>query len=212
MIIFLIPSTVYGLFNILGVDSKDSDECWTYIGESNVSTIQNLSNLESLALEKRTKELQNKLITKLKSNAIALSKSSKVISSTSSDSSTLTGSKSCSKKVKIRLTSFGDGKLRNSVEKNNIGTVNNNWKTYKYKGKKYLVIATAMENTDYKNSESRYNFKDYDILTLYIEGKKYDAIVLDVCGACAKYKGLKIDLWTTNDKQTWGDYQYLCTE
>ena len=68
-----------------------------------------------------------------------------------------------------------------------------------------------MANTDFKNPISGYNFKDKDVLTLKIGKKKYDAIVLDVCGACAKSTDiLKIDLWTTNDRQTWGDYQYLC--
>lgn len=69
-----------------------------------------------------------------------------------------------------------------------------------------------MNNTDYANLKIAFNFKDYEVLTLQIEGKTYDGIVLDVCGACAKSTDiLKLDLWTINDSQSWGDYQYLCT-
>lgn len=211
VVIFLIPSTVSGIFSILGVNIKDSDDCWKYAGEVNVETVKSLSKLQQEALEKQTIEAQQELNSKAaqRANAISYSQSSMKLSSSNSSTG---GSKSCSKKLPIRLTAFKGSSLRNSVKNSNVGTINGNWKTYKYKGKKYIVIATAMKSTKkYKNSISAYNFSDYDILTLQIEGKKYDAIVLDVCGACAKSTEiLKIDLWTTNDKQTWKDKQYLC--
>ena len=131
----------------------------------------------------------------------------------SSDSnSAVGGSKSCKSKQKIRLTSFGDSTLRNSINQSNVGVTNGNFKTYNYNGKTYLILASAMKNTDWANPKASFNFKDYEVLTLQIEGKTYDGIVLDVCGACAKSTDiLKLDLWTTNDSQSWGDYQYLCT-
>lgn len=65
---------------------------------------------------------------------------------------------------------------------------------YTYNGK--LVVATASKRLlswdRYKNStEQTYNL--YDELTLTIDGEDYDAVVMDVCGACMK--DTKIDLF-----------------
>lgn len=208
VVIFLLPSTVFALFNILGVDASDSNSCWTYVGETSVEEVKQISEAKEQAIEDKTNKLQNELIETLKKkNAISdsVNKNKKKKSST-------TGSKSCSKKTKIRLTSFNDSALRNGINKNKVGSIGN-YKTYTYKGKEYLVIATAMKGTSWKNPVSEYNFKDYDVLTLQIEGEVYDALVLDVCGACAKSTDrLKIDLWTTDDRQSWSDIQYLCTD
>lgn len=65
---------------------------------------------------------------------------------------------------------------------------------YTYKGK--LVVATAHSSLkkweSYKNSTQQ-TYKLYDELTLTIQGKDYEAIVLDKCGACMK--SAKIDLF-----------------
>jgi beta-N-acetylglucosaminidase len=87
MIIFLIPSTVYGLFNILGVDSKDSDECWTYIGETNIEMVKSLDKARDESLAAQTEEMQQKLQEKLSKKEIGLATTSKVVSSSSSSSS-----------------------------------------------------------------------------------------------------------------------------
>lgn len=203
VVIFLLPSTVFALFNILGVDASDSNSCWTYVGEASVEEVKEISEAKEQALEDKIKQLQDELAENLKKkNAISESVTEEKIT---------TGSKDCSEKIKIRLTSFDDAALRNGINKSNVGSIGN-YKTYTYKGKEYLVIATAMKNTSWRNPVAEYNFKDYDVLTLQIEGKVYDALVLDVCGACAESTNrLKIDLWTTNDRQSWSDIQYLCT-
>lgn len=72
---------------------------------------------------------------------------------------------------------------------------NNGWYTYKSK----LVVATASKRLlswdSYRNStQPTYNL--YDELVLTINGIDYDAIVLDVCGACMKDS--KIDLFVKN--------------
>ena len=217
--IFLIPTIVFGVMQYAGFNFSDSKSCWHYVNGVSVDTVKNLAKLQEEAQNKKNAELEEKLLKKVSKQYNAISKSlndsrgiSSISSSDASDGVNVTGgSKSCKKKQRIRLTSFGDSTLRNAVKKSNLGSTKKGWKTYKYKGKNYLVIATAMENTSFKNPISEYNFKDKDVLTLKIGKKKYDAIVLDVCGACAtSTEILKIDLWTTNDRQTWGDYQYLC--
>lgn len=70
----------------------------------------------------------------------------------------------------------------------------NNRGWYTYNGK--LVVATASKRLlsweSYKNStQPTYNL--YDELILTIDGQDYDAIVMDVCGACMKDS--KIDLF-----------------
>ena len=55
---------------------------------------------------------------------------------------------------------------------------------YTYQGK--LVVATAtpyLLNYGYSKKSSIRYFKYYDTFTIYINGGKYEAIVLDSCGA-----------------------------
>ena len=216
VVIFLLPSTIFGLFNILGLDPSDSTSCWAYVNEASVEEVKKISSVKEQALIDSIKDAQEELAQKLKKrNAISSSKSSNTTGNSSGTGTSpgVTGSKKCTSKEKIRLTSFNDKSLRNSVKKGKVGTTNKNFKTYTYNGKEYIVIATAMKKTDWENPVSSYNFKDYDVLTLEIEGQVYDAIVLDVCGACADSTNrLKIDLWTTDDNQWWSDIQYICTD
>ena len=102
-------------------------------------------------------------------------------------------------KLDYRMTYYYPGDSTNSGNTTASGKsvkdfqVNENgWFTYKGK----LVVATASTRLlswkQYSNSKQpKYNL--YDELILEIQGKQYDAIVLDVCGACMKAR--KIDLY-----------------
>lgn len=70
----------------------------------------------------------------------------------------------------------------------NFETNNKGW--YTYNGK--LVIATASTRLGYTDMRT-YNL--YDELTLNIDGTDYDAVVLDVCGACQRHN--RIDLFVS---------------
>lgn len=218
IVILILPSTLFGVMSAIGLNSKDSESCWKYVGDQNVEVVQELLKQQQEALKQKNTETQsllNQLVNARYSAIAELAnrRRASIANNGSSDSnSAVGGSKSCKTKQKIRLTSFNDSGLRNSVNQSNVGVTNGSWKTYTYNGKTYLVLASAMKNTSWANPKASFNFKDYDVLTLQIEGKTYDAIVLDVCGACAKSTDiLKLDLWTTNNSQSWGDYQYLCT-
>jgi len=80
-----------------------------------------------------------------------------------------------------RMTSFypeeGETMTASGLGIDNFGINKNGWFTYNDK----LVIATASKRLGYTEMRT-YNL--YDELTLTIDGIDYDAIVLDVCGAC----------------------------
>ena len=95
-----------------------------------------------------------------------------------------------------RLTSFyandecGTGSCTASgLCENNFEINENGW--YTYQGK--LVIATASDRLGYTEMQT-YNL--YDEVTLNIYGTDYQAIVLDVCGACMWDN--RVDLFVTN--------------
>lgn len=103
-----------------------------------------------------------------------------------------------------RLTSYyandgyGTGNTTASgLSTNNFQTNENGW--YTYQGK--LVIATASKRLGYTEMRT-YNL--YDEITLNIDGVDYQAIVVDVCGACQRNN--RIDLfvsgaWAVKDTQ-----------
>lgn len=105
-------------------------------------------------------------------------------------------------RLKYRMTYYYPGDetdsgstTASSKTTNDFQLNNNGW--YTYKGK--LVVATASKRLlswdSYRNStQPTYNL--YDELVLTINGIDYDAIVLDVCGACMKDS--KIDLFVKN--------------
>lgn len=70
----------------------------------------------------------------------------------------------------------------------NFETNENGW--YTYNGK--LVIATASTRLGYTDMRT---YTLYDELTLNIDGTDYDAVVLDVCGACMRHN--RIDLFVS---------------
>lgn len=102
-------------------------------------------------------------------------------------------------KLEYRMTYYypgdsdGSGSVTASGKSSKDFKLNENgW--YTYNGK--LVVATASNRLlsweSYKNSkEPTYNL--YDELVLNINGQDYEAIVMDVCGACMKDR--KIDLF-----------------
>lgn len=108
------------------------------------------------------------------------------------------------KRLDYRMTYYYPGDSTNSGNTTASGKsikdfkVNENgWFTYNGK----LVVATASKRlltwTQYSNSKQKmYNL--YDELTLNIQGKLYEAIVLDVCGACMRDE--KIDLYVKDRK------------
>lgn len=215
IVILILPSTLFGVMSAIGLNSKNSESCWKYVGDQNVEVVRELLKQQQEALQQKNTETQSLLnqLANARYSAIAeLANRRRASIANNGSSSAVGGSKSCKTKQKIRLTSFNDSGLRNSVNQSNVGVTNGSWKTYTYNGKTYLVLASAMKNTSWANPKASFNFKDYDVLTLQIEGKTYDAIVLDVCGACATSTDvLKLDLWVNNSSQSWGDYQYLCT-
>lgn len=103
------------------------------------------------------------------------------------------------KPKKYRMTYFhpGDGLGTGSVTASGKSTTSfeiNDRGWYTYEGK--LVVATASNRLKswpmYKDSTQK-TYKLYEELLLTIEGIVYEAIVLDVCGACMQSS--KIDLF-----------------
>jgi len=92
-----------------------------------------------------------------------------------------------------RMTSYypeeGETMTASGLGINNFEINNNGWFTYDNK----LVIATASTRLGYTNMRT-YNL--YDELIININGIDYDAIVLDVCGACQKDN--RIDLFASS--------------
>ena len=87
---------------------------------------------------------------------------------------------------------YGTGSVTASGKSTKDFQINENgW--YTYQGK--LVVATASTRLGKTNQKT---YKLYDELEITIKGKKYDAIVLDACGACMK--GKKIDLFVSSTK------------
>jgi hypothetical protein len=105
--------------------------------------------------------------------------------------------KSSQKVYKYRLTSFTDKCVgAGFCGARDFKTNEKGW--YLYKGK--LVVATAtpylVKTFGYK--PNKLYFKYYDELILTIDGVKYEAIVLDTCGAC--YREERVDLYVKDEK------------
>lgn len=222
MFIFLVPTTVFALIHILGVTNRDSESCWNYVNELSVNEVKEIVDDKHEALNDETSKLVESLNEQYKRNRISEMLSDRKIvgkdSSGSDDSDAISPNQVVTEKMKIRLTSFSDysvgagySKSSKKISKNSKG-----WYVYTDKGKKYLVLAAATKELAKSSSWRSYNpkilFSYYDTIRIQIEGKVYDAIILDSCGACMKYsksKGVKLDLWTTSESQNFGDWQYM---
>lgn len=92
-----------------------------------------------------------------------------------------------------RMTSYypeeGETMTASGLGINNFQVNNKGW--YTYNGK--LVVATASNRL---GSTSMKTYNLYDEITINIEGTDYEAIVLDVCGACQRSN--KIDLFVSS--------------
>lgn len=107
-----------------------------------------------------------------------------------------------------RMTSFYSGDECNTGSTTASGLSENDfdineygWYTYQDK----LVIATAsyrLKNWTMTDQAHPYNL--YDELVIIIDGIKYDAIVLDVCGYCMWYN--RIDLFVSNENNAIDKY------
>jgi hypothetical protein len=92
---------------------------------------------------------------------------------------------------KYRLTHFTDpcvgaGFCANQLQLNEKG-----W--YTYQGKLVVATATPYMINVFGYKPNKLYFRYYDELILTIDGVKYEAIVLDTCGAC--YRDERIDLF-----------------
>lgn len=131
----------------------------------------------------------------------------------------------------VRLTIFDDANVGAPIDKAKVKVKENGWKFYEYEGKDYLAVATATNicidtgcgkigpESDVKNY-TRYDYITYynymDTFTLTIDGKMYDAIVVDSCGGCQWSQEVRgdatpnrIDIWTTDSTKTIPDYGTL---
>lgn len=233
VIIFLIPYGVYTLFDIFesavndksSFSTSESSSCWNYASSNSVSDVKELVEAREDAIKEIDEKIRLELINKVgtKNNALAEKMANSKISvkdkkyndngSSSSSSSSASSDGSCNNKTKVRLTCFDDPGTSSGVytSSSKVSKNDKGWYFYEEEGEKYLAVATANKKAGYANSNSAYNFSNRDKITLEIDGKVYKAIVLDVCGACADYDGLKIDLWMDSNTPNFGDYQYLCT-
>ncbi len=66
MTIFLIPTTVFALFDILGIASDDSKMCWTYAGEVSIKEIKDVMQTNHEQLEKEIEEYRKEIASRLK--------------------------------------------------------------------------------------------------------------------------------------------------
>ena len=96
---------------------------------------------------------------------------------------------------KYRLTSFyedecvGAGFCRSNLVPDEHG-----W--YTYNGKLVIAGATYYMQNVFGVQENKLYFKYWDELVITIDGVKYDAIMLDTCGAC--YKDERLDLFVVD--------------
>ena len=61
MFIFLIPTTVFALFNIIGISSKDSNSCWTYVDEVSTKEVRMIQDTNRDLLEAEIDKLREEI-------------------------------------------------------------------------------------------------------------------------------------------------------
>ena len=112
MAVFLIPTMIFALFNILGMTSSDSESCWNYVNETSVSEIKQIIDYKQEAQEKENADIQQKLNKRLKKSSISEIVNKKtIVDNDSSSGDALSSNQSINGEEKIRLTSFSDSKL-----------------------------------------------------------------------------------------------------
>ena len=131
----------------------------------------------------------------------------------------------------VRLTYFDDAELarcgyecvQGKLKSGDIKIDEHGWYMYKYNGKWYYVVATAINDASLIAKYGHASYTDiryynyYDTFKMYISDtsssstvdsryKTYDVIVLDVCGACLKYSTKLQDIhppWSTSTINQW---------
>ncbi len=112
----------------------------------------------------------------------------------------------------VRFTVYTDGTdkaLGSGIDTSKLTTDEKGFYFYEKDGKKYLAVATATnicidssncgftDDTNTTPNTTRYSYITYynyfDTLTLNIDGKVYDAMVLDSCGACQWEQSVRED-------------------
>ena len=120
-----------------------------------------------------------------------------------------------------RMTSYYTGDSTGSTKYTGSGISTERFKVndkgwYTYDGKIVLATATNECLNSTKGACGKYKWSDavshyfnyFDELTVTIDGKQYDGIVLDSCGACMGANGDRIDLFV-KDKDSVIDRGYL---
>lgn len=102
---------------------------------------------------------------------------------------------------KYRLTSYWPGDDCNSGLCTGTGLCAKDFQVnskgwYTYKGKIVVAAATPYLVNRFGYKENKVYYKYYDEIKLNIDGKVYDGIILDTCGAC--YKNEILDIFVTN--------------
>ena len=131
----------------------------------------------------------------------------------------------------VRLTTFDDAGLarcgstcvQEKIASGDIKTDERGWYMYKYNGKWYHVVATAINNQSLIEKYGHPSYTDityynyFDTFRVYISDttssstmnsnyKAYDVIVLDICGACMKFSTKLQDIhpgWSTATINKW---------
>lgn len=91
VVIFLLPETIFGLFNTLLADQTDeSYACWKYAGEASIEDVRDIMEAQEEALAKQIEETNEELAQKAKEKMAAMNyfKNSVLTLSSSSSSST----------------------------------------------------------------------------------------------------------------------------
>ena len=93
IIIFLIPSTIYGVLNVLGLSVQDSYSCWNYVNDTDVDTVKEITEARDQALAAQVEKKQEALdeLTKKKMSAIVESQTTRIPTNNGTGSNTISG-------------------------------------------------------------------------------------------------------------------------
>lgn len=194
---------------IIGCFYKMAPECITFqitLSQEQEDRIRQVVK-EEIENYNKTQE-QTKMVEEVKETKKEEKKEE--VTTTSRGSSTIRSTtQSTTKLTGYRITSYYPGDNCASTAKTGSGKSTKDFKTmkignksvYTYNGK--IVVATATKellNTGYsvrgaQNKQDKHYFKYYDTLTLTIDGKQYEAIVLDSCGAAMWQGYYRVDIF-----------------
>ncbi len=162
MFIFLIPTTVFSIFNIIGIASKDSESCWTYADEASVEEVREIQKTRQELLEEEVEKLRDEISAKY--NIVDKTKTLRRIVAKKSSSSSSSDSYGTTIGQKYKLSS-GELKSLAYVAQCEQGSPEGAAaeaslmaNLFELKGKKYSSIVDYVKNSGwFANSESRIN-------------------------------------------------------